>query len=110
MGGCKDAMQPTGAERKGFMDRFRNKKSSTDKDSSKKKDKNQEAAAKAVRTFADRIIDANAELGTLIETKTKDLQDEPKREGYNREALARLTAMRFHLSELVDLIDQYRSS
>lgn len=107
MGGCKDAMQPTGDDRKGFMDRFRKKNEGNKK--GKASDKDQQATAKSVKTFADRIIDANTELGTLIDTKTRDLRDEPKREVYNREALAKLNSMRFHLSELIDLMDSYRS-
>jgi benzoyl-CoA reductase/2-hydroxyglutaryl-CoA dehydratase subunit BcrC/BadD/HgdB len=86
------------------MDRFRR-----GKDDKKKDSKKDAKAAKAVSTFADRVIDAHKELEELIDTKTQDLRDEPKREAYNREALAKLTSMRFHLSEIVDLMDSYRN-
>lgn len=61
----------------------------------------------ASSTFADLIMSADNKMDQLIKSKTSDLNTETGSEVYNRQALAHLKVMRFHLDEICNLAESY---
>jgi hypothetical protein len=100
MGDCKDNMKTTGSKEK-----------VEDKDKGKgflgilpRKRKQEEDTAK---TFADLVEMIDKKVNELTIQKEIELKNESGRETYNRQALAMLKTMQFHIDEIIEQMAQY---
>ena len=100
MGGCKDNMKTTS-----------NKDTGKVEDKGKgflgilpRKRKQEEDTAK---TFADMVEMIDKKVNELTIQKEVELKNESGRETYNRQALAMLKTMQFHIDEIIEQMAQY---
>jgi hypothetical protein len=123
MGDVKQNMLPTDDDDKGFMSKWKSKKKtksgatllsgatilkdSKDAREPAREEKRKDRDVKSANNLADHVLASYEAMGPLIESKTADISKEKGREAYNGLALAKLTAIRFHLSEIIDIMEDY---
>ena len=100
MGGCKDNMKTTNTKNgkvedkgKGFLGILPRKRRQEKEDTAK--------------TFADMVEIVDKKVGELIIQKDVELKSESGRETYNRQALAMLKTIQFHIDEIIEQMAQY---
>lgn len=99
MGGCKDNMKTTNTKNGKVEDKGKSFLGILPR-----KRKPEEDTAK---TFADMVEMLDKKVGELIIQKDAELKNESGRESYNRNALAILKTMQFHIDEIIEQMAQY---